>query len=126
MQTGSITNALIRCTREDKTPLESFELVCTDLGLWVRELDYTSGAGIPDQVASILSQLQSTETELRRLSGCTTDYTLFIEFDLPIPIKIPVALSRLASDCNFDVEIYFTQNQGGEQGADAELGILTN
>ena len=116
MRKGSITNALIRCTREDKTPLKSFDLVRADLGLWVRELDYDASMEIPAQIISILEQLQALEPELRSLSDCTTNYALFIEFDLPVPIPvmIPVALSRLASTCNFDIELYINQKQEGE------------
>ena len=115
MPSGSITNALIRCTRHDRAAADLFELTRPDLGLWVLELDYTQYGTQGDQIAEICQQLQLNSLRLRELHEGSADYTLHLTFDLPErePIILPPPLSRLASECGFNLELCTTRDEEG-------------
>ena len=115
MPNGYITNALIRCTRQDHEPEGLFELTRPDLGLWVLELDYTLDSTQADQIGEICLQLQSNSVRLQKLHEGSIDYTLHLTFDLPEigRIILPPELCRLASECRFNIELYATRNEEG-------------
>ena len=115
MQTGSITNALVRCTREDTEAEGLFELTRPDLGLWVLELDFTPDGQQAEQLAGICRQLQANSARLQRLSEGSVDYTLHLTFDLPEQdsIVLTPSLIRFASECGFTLELYAARNEDG-------------
>jgi hypothetical protein len=115
MPSGSITNALIRCTRQDTAAADLFELTRPDLGLWVLDLDYSQDGTQREQIAEICRQLQLDSLRLRELHEGSDDYTLHLTFDLPERERIilPPALSRLASECGFNLELYATRDEEG-------------
>ncbi len=108
MPSGSITNALVRCTRKDSEAAGLFELTRPDLGLWVLELDITPDDQQADQLAGICRQLQANSVRLQKLHEGSIDYTLHLTFDLPAgePIILDSFLTRLASECGFKLELY--------------------
>lgn len=114
-KSGSIINALIRCTRQDREAKGLFDLTRADLGLWVLELDYTDDHSQAEQIAGIYQQLLAISNSLQRLREGSDDYTLHLAFDLPEQerILIPPTLSSLASDCGFSIEIYATRDEDG-------------
>ena len=115
MQTGSITNALVRCTREDTEAEGLFELTRPDLGLWVLELDFTPSVHKSEQMAEICRQLQRNSVRMQKLSKGSFDYTLHLTFDLPghEPIVLVPSLMRLAAECGFNLELYVAENEDG-------------
>ena len=119
MPGGSITNALLRCTREDSEAAGLFELARPDLGLWILELDCTPHVHQTEQLAGIYRQLQSVSVRLQKLSEGGFDYTLHLTFDLPEhePIVLDPSLTRLASESGFKLELYVAKNEDGYQGA---------
>lgn len=112
MPSGSIINALIRCTRPDVEAAGLFELTRSDLGLWVLELDYIQDGTQAEQIAEICRQLQLNSVRLRNLHEGSADYTLHLTFDLPQGerIVLPPSLSKLASECGFNIELYATRD----------------
>lgn len=118
MPSGSLTNALVRCTREDRDAAGLFELIRPDLGLWVLELDFTADVRQAEQLAGICLQLQANSVRLQKLREGSVDYTLHLTFDLPErePIVLVPLLTRLASECGFNIEIYVTETEDGYQG----------
>jgi hypothetical protein len=108
MPGGSITNALVRCTRKDSEAAGLFELTRPDLGLWVLELDFTPNDQQADQLAGICRQLQAKSVLLQKLHEGSIDYTLHLTFDMPggEPIILTPMLTRLASECGFRLELY--------------------
>jgi hypothetical protein len=118
MPSGSITNALVRCTRADSAAAGLFELTRPDLGLWVLELDFTPDAHQGEQLAGICHQLQANSVRLQKLHEGSVDYTLHLTFDLPErePIVLSPSLVRLASECGFNLELYVAKNEDGYQG----------
>jgi len=115
MPSGSIINALIRCTRQDREAEGLFELTRPDLGLWVLELDFTYDDPQAEQIAEISRQLQANLVRLRALHEGSADYTLHLTFDLPESerIVLPPPLSRLASECGFNLEFYASRDEEG-------------
>ena len=115
MPSGSITNALIRCTRQDREAEGLFELTRPDLGLWVLELDYEQDDSQAVKIDGICRQLQSHLDRLQKLHEGSADYTLHLTFDLPEHERIilPPKLSRLASECGFNIEVYAERNEEG-------------
>ena len=115
MPSSSITNALIRCTRQDREAESLFEHVQPDLGLWVLELDYSQDALQAVQIAEICRQLRTYSACLQRLREGSCDYTLHLRFDLPETERIIVTpeLSRLASECGFNLEICVNPDEDG-------------
>lgn len=117
MPSGSITNALVRCTRNDSEAAGLFELTRPDLGLWVLELDFTPDGQQAEQLAGICRQLQANSVRLLKLYEGSVDYTLHLTFDLPDrePILLAPSLIRLASECGFNLELYVARNEAGYQ-----------
>lgn len=117
MPSGSITNALIRCTRKDSEATGLFELARPDQGLWVLELDFTPDGQQAQQLAGICRQLQANSSRLQRLSEGSDDYTLHLTFDLleHDPIVLTPPLIGLASACGFNLELYAARNEDGYQ-----------
>ena len=115
MQSGTITNALIRCTRQDHDAEGLFEQTQPDSGLWVLELDYTQNGSQAEQIAEICTLLQANSARLKELHKGSVDYTLHLTFDLPEHERIilPPKLSRLASECGFSIELYANRNEEG-------------
>jgi hypothetical protein len=115
MPSGSITNALVRCTRKDSEAAGLFELIRSDLGLWVLELDYTPDAQQSEQLAGICRQLQANTVRLQKLSEGSVDYTLHLTFNLPEhePIVLAPSLMQLAAMCGFNLELYVAENEDG-------------
>ena len=115
MPSGSITNALIRCTRQDREAEGLFDATRLDLGLWVLELDYAQDGTQSEQIDEICRQLQSNSYRLQKLNEGSIDYTLHLTFNLPDHerIIIPPKLSGLASECGFNIELYATQDEEG-------------
>ena len=108
-----ITNALIRCTRSDRKAAASFELVREDLGLWVLDLNSNPDLTLPEQIGEIYGQLQARLAELKNIREGGIDYTLHLKFNLTesTPIILSVALTELASECGFNVEIYVNTSE---------------
>ena len=117
MRSGSITNALVRCKREDSEAAGLFELTRPDLGLWVLELDFTPDVHQAEQLAGICQQLEANSVRLRKLHEGSLDYTLHLTFDLPEcePIVLAPSLVGLASECGFNLELYVAKNEDGYQ-----------
>lgn len=107
MPRGSIINALIRCTRQDREAQGMFELTRADLGLWVLELDFTPDGSQAEQLDQISRQLSVNADRLQKLDDGASDYTLHLKFDLRGGgrVILPPSLSRLASECGFHIEI---------------------
>jgi len=99
MSDAIITNALLRCTREDDLAQHCFELVSQDLGLWVFEL--------PESFYEIVAALAAERTLLRSLSTGGSDYTLHLaaSVDEVHRLRIPVELAALSADCGFLIEV---------------------
>lgn len=99
MSEAIITNALLRCTREDDLAQECFELVRQDLGLWVFEL--------PESLQEIVDALAAERTLLRSLSTGGSDYTLHLaaSVDEVRRLRIPSELAALSADCGFLIEV---------------------
>jgi hypothetical protein len=118
MPSGSITNALVRCTRKDSDAAGLFELTRPNLGLWVLDLDFSPDDQQADQLAGICRQL-ANYARLHRLSDGSVDYTLHLTFDLLAndPIVLAPSLIRLASECGFNLELYAARNEDGYQAA---------
>lgn len=94
-----ITNALIRCTRADHIAVSGFELVRKDLGLWVREL--------PGDIEGVVDDLKGIRVLLKELGNGSSDYTLHLAaaVDEHRSIILPPALTKLAGDCGFSIEV---------------------
>ncbi|RYD39414.1 MAG: hypothetical protein EOP83_36815 [Verrucomicrobiaceae bacterium] len=90
-----------------------FELVRPDLGLWVLELDYTPDGVQAEQIAEICRHVEANLARLQKLEQGSAGYTLHLTFDLPEweRIVLPPALSRLASECGFNMELYATRDE---------------
>jgi len=118
MPSGSITSALIRCTRQDSEAEGLFELTQPDLGLWVRELEFTRDSVQAEQIAEICREVQANSARLQKLDQGSADYTLHLTFDLPERerIVLPSSLSGLAYACGFSIELYGTRDEAGESG----------
>lgn len=115
MSRGSITNALVRCTRKDREAAGLFELTRTDLGLWVLELEFIQSDQQADQLAHICRQLQANSVRLRQLHEGSLDYTLHITLDLPEsePIVLDPSFMWLVSECGLKLELYVAKNEDG-------------
>ena len=126
MPSASITNALVRCTREDSEAAGLFELTRPDLGLWVLVLDFTPDVHQAEQLAGIYRQLQANSVRLQKLREGGVDYTLHLTFDLPErePIILAPSLVRLASECGFNLELYVAKNEDGYQDVHADADKL--
>jgi hypothetical protein len=115
-----LTNALIRCIRNDNAAGLAFELVRADMGLWVMELDFHFSDSWASQIESIADQLEGHRVLLASLGEGSSDYALHLaaETDAPHPLRIPVRLARLASECGFEIEIYaqLPRSQGKASG----------
>lgn len=113
MPSGSIINALIRCTRQDREAQGLFELTRPDLGLWVLELNFTSDGLQAEQLDQISRQVRANADRLRKLDHGSSDYTLHLKFDLPggERVVLPASLSRLASECGFNLEIIAARDE---------------
>lgn len=113
MPSGSIINALIRCTRQDREPEGLFEQIRDVSGLWVLELDYTHGGHQAEQIAEICHQLRVHSARLQKLQEGSVDYTLHLTFELPEieRIILPPMLCGLASECGFNIELYTERNE---------------
>lgn len=92
-----------------------FELTRPDLGLWVLELDFTPDGDQAEQIAQICRQVRSNAGRLQKLEKGSLDYTLHLKFDLPEGerIMLPPSLSRLASECGFNLELYAARDEEG-------------
>jgi hypothetical protein len=99
MSEAIITNALLRCTREDDLAQECFELVRPDLGLWVFEL--------PESFQEIVDALTAERSLLISLSTGGSDYTLHLaaSVDEVHRLRIPSELAALSADCGFLIEV---------------------
>ncbi len=99
MSYATITNALLRCTRDDRLPESAFELVRKDLGLWVREL--------PEDLEAIIQDLAKHRILLRKLAADCSDYTLHlaITIDEFHSFRLPCELTEIAGDCSFTIEM---------------------
>ena len=97
-----ISNALLRCSRSDDLAGGLFELVNSDLNLWVLEL--------PNSLTEITEKLLAHEELLHSLSPGSSDYTLHItcRLDEYTPLTIPVSLSLLAGNSGIKIELYGT------------------
>ncbi len=94
-----ITNALIRCTRDDRCAESAFELVREDLGLWVCEL--------PECLEDVVAELSAMQPLLRELSLGGTDFTLHLAatVDSLHALTLPPDLTALSGDCGFSIEV---------------------
>lgn len=109
-----IDNALLRCTRDDRDAAPLFELVRTDLGLWVWELALPPDAYADSQLEQIGRELDANRSKLASLAAGSRGYVLFLSVvaDESSTLRIPRELVRLAADCGFELEL-FTQRSGG-------------
>lgn len=99
MSEAAITNALLRCTREDDLARSLFDLVRDDIGLWVLEL--------PNDWQKIADSLASHRSLLRALANGGSDYTLHLAttVDDTHRLKIPPEVAKLSADCGFSIEL---------------------
>ena len=99
MSEATITNALLRCTREDRLAAESFELVRKDLGLWVYEL--------PESFEDIVDAVSEIRPLLQKLADGGSDYVLHIAatIDGRKRLSIPCRLAGLSAECGFLIEV---------------------
>lgn len=99
MSEATITNALLRCTREDDLAKEAFELVRADLGLWVLEL--------PETFSEIVEVLTKHRQLLGALKTDGSEYTLHLAatVDAMHRLQIPCDLAALSADCGFSIEL---------------------
>ena len=102
MSEATITNALLRCTREDRLAAESFELVRDDLGIWVYEL--------PENFEDIIDAVSEISPLLRQLSNGGSDYVLHLAATIEIGrrLSIPCRLAELSVECGFSIEVVST------------------
>ena len=100
MSHATITNALLRCTRDDRLAESAFELVRKDLGLWVREL--------PENLDEVVQDLSKHRILLRKLATDSPDYTLHLaaKVDEYYSLRLPPELTEIAGDCSFTIEVY--------------------
>ena len=105
MSEATITNALLRCTREDRLAAESFELVRSDLGLWVYEL--------PENLQEIINALSEIRPLLLPLLDGGSDYALHLAatVDERQRLSIPSSLAALSADCGFAIEVITSPKQ---------------
>lgn len=96
---ADITNALIRCTRDDRVAHPAFELVREDLDVWVREL--------PENFDGIIGDLSVIRNLLKALRIGSSDYTLCLgaTIDEIHSLSLPPELAELAGDCGFALEV---------------------
>ena len=99
MSEAAITNALLRCTRDDDLARKHFDLVREDLGLWVLEL--------PESFSDIFEALSGLRSLLRSLADGGSDYTLHLAatVDEIHRLRIPNDLAALSADCGFSIEV---------------------
>jgi hypothetical protein len=99
MSEATITNALLRCTREDDLAHEAFKLVRADLGLWVLEL--------PETFPEIVEILTGHRRLLRALRTDGSDYTLHLAATVNEMhrLMIPSDVAALSVDCGFSIEV---------------------
>lgn len=99
MRQATITNALLRCTRQDDLAKGCFELANHVLDLWVFEL--------PETFQGIVDALEAERALLRALSSGGVDYTLHLEasIDELHGLRIPRELAALSADCGFLIEV---------------------
>jgi hypothetical protein len=109
----TLTNAVLRCTRDDDDAAGLFALARPDLGLWVLDLDWPPNVPLAEQLAGIHRQLQAHLVRLEKLREGSVDYTLHLTFDLPEhePIVLPPSLISLASRCGFNLELYVSRKE---------------
>ena len=96
---ADITNALIRCTRDDSLAQNAFECGREGMSIWVREL--------PECFNDILSDLSDIRPLLQKLRFNSSDYTLHIAatIDHDHIVSLPPELLTLAGDCGFSIEL---------------------
>lgn len=113
---ASLTNALLRCTRQDAAAAPAFELVRDNLGLWVLELDFDVSGSWPDQIETVCDLLESHRALLLTLAPGGSDYTLHLAVSPGEgrPVRLPAWLSRLSAECGFEIEICFVEPDPGE------------
>ena len=99
MNKALITNALLRCTREDDLAEEIFEIVRPDLGLWVLEL--------PENFQKIVEVLTGHRSLLRTLKADGSDFILHLAatVDEIHSLEIPSDVAALSADCGFSIEV---------------------
>jgi hypothetical protein len=99
MSEATITNTLLRCTREDDLAKGCFELVRHDLGLWVFELPVT--------FQEIFGTVAAERTLLSSLSSGVSDYALHLaaSVDEVHRLRIPREIAALSADCGFLIEV---------------------
>jgi hypothetical protein len=109
----TLTNVVLRCTRDDDEAAGLFELARPDRGLWVLDLDWPPNVPLAEQLAGIHRQLQAHLVRLEKLREGSVDYTLHLTFDLPEhePIVLPPSLISLASRCGFNLELYVSRKE---------------
>lgn len=113
-----MTNALIRLIRDDGAAGSVFELVRSDLRLWVMELDFQFSDAWASQMDGICEQIARHRMLLASLREGSSDFTLHLAVagDETCALRIPVRMCELAPECGFEIEIYAGGGQG-EEGA---------
>ena len=108
LSTFRIGNALLRCLRQDRAAEPLFELIKESDGLWVMELYCGDSADWNAQVRTLCDQISPHRSKLMGLRHGSEDYTLHLAVasDYFSPIVIPTALSTLAHEIGFSIEIF--------------------
>lgn len=103
-----INNALLRCLRKDRAAEALFERIKERDGLWVMELGCGDSGDSNAQVRTLCDRIAPHRSKLMELKHASEDYTLHlaVEFDYFSPLIIPTALSTLAHEIGFEIEIF--------------------
>ena len=103
-----MTNALLRCVRQDSLEHPLFECANSGLELWVWEIPTAYGISWDRWMGQACQLLSSHLPFLSTLRSGSQGYTLFVEVaDAIWPIRIPQSLLAMAVTAGFEIEVYF-------------------
>jgi hypothetical protein len=103
-----VTNALLRCVRQDSLEHPLFECANSELRLWVWEIPTAYGITWDQWMDETIELLSSQASFLSTLCSGSSDYTLFVEVaNSTWPIRISQPLLAMAVAVGFEVEVYF-------------------
>lgn len=108
-----LENAWVRCLRDDRDAAPLFELVRTDLGLWVWDLALGPDMDADVQLERIGRELEANRSQLASLAVASTEFVLFLSFVVAEGkvLRVTNKLARLVAECGLELEIV-TQSRG--------------
>jgi len=102
-----VTNALLRCVRQDSLAQPLFECVNPESGLWVWEIPLAYGLAWDRWLDQTCQLLSSRALFLSTLCSGSHDYTLFVEVaDATRPLRFSRSLLSVAMSAGFEIEVY--------------------